>query len=344
MKELLWQAKFGIDLVSARIFKRYIPFQVQLSITDKCNLRCSYCYARYHDRGYADLPLESLGKIIDELARLGTKRVNLVGGEPLLRGDVTDIIDRIRSHGMKTAMTSNGYLVPAKIDTVKKLDLICISLDGGKEAHDKCRGPGSFEAAMKAVETARAEGIPLQVAAVITKYNINSIDQLMAMGRKYGFAIGFATLINQTQGGVKVPPEMIPSDSEYRDVLGHIIDLKKRGYPVLFSAASLSYARDWPYSYSVDKVMDPAGRPFRIACNAGKYFAIIDTNGDIYPCPSLVGVIKPLNAVTDGVERAFKHINSHGCRACHIPCQNEFNLLYSLNPRVILNTLTHYRP
>ena len=343
MNKLFWNITFCTRVLKAKLLKTYAPFQVQFSVTDRCNLQCSYCYANYPARGYRELDMKNILRIIDQLAELGTMRINLVGGEPLLRDDIGEIIDYIKDKKIECAMTSNGYLVPKKMRDVKKLDLLCVSLDGDKKANDANRGNGSYDAAMKAIVLAKEKHIPVQVAAVITKNNLHSIGYILEEGKKYGFMVGFATLINVLDGNIKRACKDIPTDNEYKEALAEILRLKKEGYPVLFSRKSLEYSMQWPYSYSKDKVKDEAPQFKHIRCNAGKYFAIIDTNGDLYPCPSLIGVINPINAVELGVRKAFSDIENHGCKTCHIPCQNEFNLIYSLDPEVLCNAFLNYR-
>lgn len=334
---------FAFDILKTKLLKQYKPFQVQFSITNRCNLRCSYCYANYPERAHKDLTTEDIFTIIDELENIGTKRINLVGGEPLLRKDVDKIIDYIKAKKIECAMTSNGYLVPNKINDVKKLDLLCISLDGDKEANDANRGEGAFDKAMEAIKVAKENSIPLQVATVITKNNIDSVEFILEKGKGLGFAIGFSTLISQTVNGEKITPSNITSDQEYKQVIEKLIKLKKQGFPVLFSKKTLKYALKWKYGYERDKIIGEKPDSKIIKCNAGRFYCIIDVNGDVYPCPALVDVIKPKNVLQDGLKEAFKHINNHKCQTCHIPCQNEFNLMYSLNIGVIMNIAKNYK-
>ena len=76
---------------------------------------------------------------------------------------------------------------------------------------------------------------------------------------------------------------------------------------------------------------------------AGKNFGIIDVNGDVYPCPTLVDTGKPLNGLKNGMAKAFENASDHNCKTCHIPCQNEFNLMYSLDPSTIFNIIRNYK-
>ncbi len=343
MKGILNKIKFAASILTAKILKKYRPFQVQLSVTNHCNLRCNYCYANYPERTHRDIPTQDMIRIINELSETGTRRINLVGGEPLLRKDIGTIIDHIKAKGIECAMTSNGYLVPQKINDVKKLDLLCISLDGDRKANDVNRGVGSYDKAIEAIRLAKKNNIPIQVATVITKNNLNSIEYLLEEGEKIGFTVGFSTLISQSKNGNKSMPPDMPTNDEYREVLKKIISLKDKGYPVLFSKKSIKYALSWPYTYGKDKILGAKPNFKHIECNAGRYFCIIDVNGDVYPCPSLVDVIKPMNCLENGIKAAFKHISNHQCQTCHIPCQNEFNLMYSFDPSVIINIVKNYK-
>lgn len=343
MSGLLKNIKFFFSILRSRVTKDYRPYQVQLTVTDHCNLSCSYCYANYPERGHPDLTTEEIFRIIDELAELGTRRVNLVGGEPLMRKDIGAIIDRIKERGLECAMTTNGYLVGKRLEDVKKLDSLAISLDGDKAANDANRGEGSFDAAMKAIQVAAANKVPLQVATVLTKKNMESVEFLLKLGKEYGFSVGFSTLISQSVDGVKETPEDIPTDEEYREVIRKIEGLSSEGYPVLFSNKTLDYTVNWPYGYEKDKLMGEEPDFDHIRCNAGRFYCIIDVNGDVYPCPSLVDVIEPRNCLTDGMKEAFRHINDHRCHTCHIPCQTEFNLMYSLDPSTIMHIVKRYR-
>ena len=343
MKSFIGKASFAINIIKSKIFRQVIPLQVQLTVTDHCNLRCNYCYADYPARGHKDLSIDEIFKIIDDLKKLGTRRINLVGGEPLSRSDIGDIINYITERNIQCALTTNGYLVPAKLEYVKKLNVLCVSLDGEKIENDANRGEGSFEKAFNAVMIAKEHGIPVQVACVITRKNLYSIEWLLQKGKEFGFQVGFSTLIQKTVDGNKESAPDIPSDDEYRKVIKRIIDLKEDGYPVLFSKKNLEYALNWKYGYDTDKIMGEEPNFDYIKCNAGKNFGIIDVNGDVYPCPTLVDTGKPLNGLKDGMAKAFENASGHNCKTCHIPCQNEFNLMYSLDPSTIFNIIRNYK-
>jgi len=335
---------FARDLLLAKATGKSVPFFVQASITTICNLSCSYCYAVYPQRKITDQPKETWFKLFDELAEMGTRRINLVGGEPLLRRDTGELIKYIKNAGMECAMTSNGYLVPSRIEELKNLDLLCISLDGDKHSHDLNRGKDTWEKAMKAVEVGKAAGIEMQVATVLTKNSIGSIDYMLDLTEKYGLIVGFSTLINQTVDGVASPvADLTPSDAEYKEALKKVIQKKKEGARILFSDKTYKFALDWPYDYGTDKVSKDPGIAFP-KCHAGEFFCIIDTNGKVYPCAQWVGGRPALSAFEVGFKKAFEAAQNHGCKACHVACTTEYNYLFDLDKDIITNLFKSYRP
>lgn len=343
MQGILKQIKFAGAIAHAKITKKYAPLQMQISLTNKCNLRCSYCYALYPERPDPDLSTEEIKDLISQMAALGTKRINLVGGEPLMRKDIGEIISHIKKFKIECAMTTNGYFVPHKIEQLKSIDLVCISLDGAETAHDINRGKGSYKRAMEAIRELKKNGIRFQISAVLNKNSIPDFYSLLKMGQQEGFSVGFTTLLEQTQNGVKNAPPDLPTDQEYREILDKIIEWKRQGLPVLFSEKVIRYARDWKHGFAKDKIMHQQPDHKYIRCNAGKHFGIMDVNGDIYPCPATVDVLKVKNARKEGMAKAFSHINNHPCKTCHIPCQNEFSRMYDFDLGVIKNILKNYR-
>ena len=151
--------KNGLELIKAKLLGKISPFYVQFSVTDRCDSNCVYCWANFAKRGYSELTLDEVKQVVDELSDLGTWRINLVGGEPLLRDDIRDIISYIKSGGIDCTMTTNGHFIPEKIDEIKGIDLMCVSLDGDEKTHDLNRGKGSYQKAIAGIEAAGENNI-----------------------------------------------------------------------------------------------------------------------------------------------------------------------------------------
>ena len=69
-----------------------VPSLVQWMATLKCGLSCAHCLAVSHEAGFADMPLEKVKGLIDEVAALGVAEFLVTGGEPLARDDLAEVI------------------------------------------------------------------------------------------------------------------------------------------------------------------------------------------------------------------------------------------------------------
>jgi GTP 3',8-cyclase len=109
---------------------------LRLSVTDRCNLRCSYCMP---EAEYAWLPrrdilqFEEMSRLVDVFARAGVDRVRLTGGEPLLRRDLPELIRMIAQKPAISdlALTSNGVMLEehARSLHLAGLHRLTVSLD-----------------------------------------------------------------------------------------------------------------------------------------------------------------------------------------------------------------------
>ncbi|MFH0831466.1 MAG: radical SAM protein [archaeon] len=82
---------------------------LQIFITNRCNLRCKGCFARFvMNKSSSDISLEEYRNAISEFLKKGGKQINLLGGEPLLHPKLRDIIKINRKHRIKTTIYTNG--------------------------------------------------------------------------------------------------------------------------------------------------------------------------------------------------------------------------------------------
>src|SRR5688572_14830514 len=97
---------------------------LRLSVTDRCNLRCSYCMP---EQDYVWLPREDLlnfeeiERLVDVFIELGVDKVRLTGGEPLLRRDLPALVTRLAARPAirELAMTTNGVLLAPQARTLR---------------------------------------------------------------------------------------------------------------------------------------------------------------------------------------------------------------------------------
>lgn len=117
---------------------------LRVSITDKCNLRCSYCNPVDLPKGYfagrTRMSAAEIFDIVSVFVSLGVKKVRLTGGEPLVRKDARDIIEQLSRLPIELAITTNGVYLHEFIDVFTDCGLrsVNVSLDSLNE--------GSFKA------------------------------------------------------------------------------------------------------------------------------------------------------------------------------------------------------
>jgi cyclic pyranopterin phosphate synthase len=109
---------------------------LRLSVTDRCNLRCQYCMP---EEEYLWLPredilhFEEIERLVDQFVILGVEKVRLTGGEPLLRRDLPELIERLARKPVirDLAMTTNAVLLKPSVADLKAAGLhrLTISLD-----------------------------------------------------------------------------------------------------------------------------------------------------------------------------------------------------------------------
>ncbi len=108
---------------------------LRISLTDKCNLRCSYCnpvdLPKGYFKGLPRMTAEEIGQIASVFVKEGVKKIRLTGGEPLVRKDAQEIIERLSKYPVELAISTNGVLVDKYIDTFQRAGIrsVNVSLD-----------------------------------------------------------------------------------------------------------------------------------------------------------------------------------------------------------------------
>lgn len=166
---------------------------LRLSLIDKCNLRCHYCMPA---EDYVWLPREDI-LTVDELERLtyaftklGVDRIRLTGGEPLMRQEVVEIVERLAANpGVDDlSMTTNGIMLDRKAEALAAagLDRVTVSLDTLRwERFEALTRRDRLEEVIAGVEAAREAGLqPLKINTVIIRgFNDDELEDLIEFAR-----------------------------------------------------------------------------------------------------------------------------------------------------------------
>ncbi len=177
---------------------------LRISITDRCNFRCSYCMPKeVFDQNYAYLPQSSLLSFeeITRLAKLfvsqGVQKIRLTGGEPLLRKNIEVLIEMLAKlqtqdgKPLDITLTTNGSLLKRKAQSLVDAGLqrVTVSLDGLDDAVFKRMNDVDFPVSdvLEGIAAAQAAGLgihaPIKVNMVV-KRGTND-DQILPMARHF---------------------------------------------------------------------------------------------------------------------------------------------------------------
>lgn len=175
---------------------------LRLSVTERCQLRCTYCRAAEGCCPKAvELSAEEFTRITRLFVSLGINRVRLTGGEPLLRKDILQIVESIASmEGIKdVSMTTNAQMLPGQALSLKKAGLkrLNISLDSLRpDIFQEITG-GKLEPVLQGIDEAiAAELLPVKVNCVVMKNkNDQEIDDFIALTKYRPIDVRFIELM-----------------------------------------------------------------------------------------------------------------------------------------------------
>ncbi len=328
--------KIGSQILVSKTTGSPRPFFVQYGLLNACNARCAYC--NYPDRPDARIPVGQHLLALREFARLGALRIKFLGGEPLLFEPLDTLVDEVRRLGMRSSIVTNGFLIPERMDLVRQIDEIAISIDGSEEAHDRQRGAGTWRRVMAAIEACHREKLDFFLTAVVTKRSLDELDWLIATARRFQVMLNLQMLQHKEELYGVEAREWLPSRDEARVLLNRIIAAKRAGAPILFTERSHRQTLEWE-DFSVERLERPGERS---PCVAGTYFVHMDANGDLYPCFQHVGSFAAKNVFSDGVEAAWRNTQQHTCVSCYCTWLNECRAIFDLQPAVLANFWQNY--
>lgn len=350
LHHLVKLANIGCQILKAKVLHKRIPIVVSIHVTNKCNLRCKYCYSNFDgrfDTPPEDFSTTELKTYLAEMKRLGTRWIIFLGGEPMLRKDIGILIRHVNNLGMLSELVTNGILIEEHIDKIKDVDLLCISLDGGMVSNDAVRGKGSFKKVLKGLEVATSYGIKTRIHAVITRFNANhhDLNVLAEIAARFKTSFGFSNPITTDQAALKQGEYQV-NGSDLHSFIDHVKHYKANGKPVYNSRAALDFASAKPRRFLLarGRFHETRSTVIKKKCFAGDRFCYVDSEGGVYPCIE-TGIKTGLNIREVGFKKAFDHLLTIPCTSCNHIQYFEANDILDMNwagLRLGLNTLRRW--
>jgi len=310
LREIGREARFATGIARAK------PFQCLVQVTNRCNMRCTFCdfWPNPAARG-EELTTADFRRVAGELAEIGCFLVSIEGGEPTVRPDLPDIVRAFAARHVPLLYTNGWYIDAAAARALWDAGLVQVgvSIDFPDAARqDRKRGlAGGFERAWRAIDELRASaphgGRQVHVMSVIMRENLDDLDALFAMSAARG--VGHAVTLLSTKGfrrgnAVDLPPAA--------PVSARLLELWRR-YP------HVRAFRD--YFERMDAFLGGGAMP---RCNAGVQSFNIDHVGNVAPC--IEKIDHPVGSVKrDGAAALWRRM--HGlpevarCQDCWTMCR-----------------------
>jgi len=164
---------------------------LRVSVTQRCDLACFFCHREgEHDPGKEMTPAE-IGRIVEVAAELGVTKIKVTGGEPLMRGDIVEVIRLISPHVREVSMTTNALILPGRAVALKEAGLkrVNISLHSLKrETVKKIAGVDCLDRVKAGIQAADEAGLkPIKLNFVVMEgLNSGEIPDMLRLSAETG--------------------------------------------------------------------------------------------------------------------------------------------------------------
>ncbi len=275
------------------------PYVVSWNLTYRCNLACEHCYLdaggkplvgteNFADR--SELGTEGCFKVIDELAAFAPECLTiLTGGEPLLRRDVLEIVQRASERGLWVVVGTNGVRITENLARrlaeagARGLSLSLDALD--PDRHDRFRKVrGAWRNTVEGAEILHTTGLPFIVQTTAGSHNLDELEEVADFAHDRLAAKVWNLYFLVPTGRGQFVSDITPA--QYDEVLASLYRIQRK-----YDGRMLVNAKCAPHY--IKTVLENQGTQIKTysggagGCPAGTHYMGIRPNGDVTPCPYL---------------------------------------------------------
>jgi MoaA/NifB/PqqE/SkfB family radical SAM enzyme len=285
------------------------PLQCSLYVTDRCNLDCAYCTEYDNSRPHPSQ--DDLKKWIRKIRELGTMRIALVGGEPLVHPNIVEIVRYCRELGFATSLTTNGFLLTPKLVTELEdagLQVMQISVDRMTPSPITKK---SFKTILPKLDYFRNSRISLHITGVICADTLPESRAVLETGLSRGIPTEVRLVHADPLNRFRV--DRGPRE-ELERFIDSMIERKRRGEKIHTSEAILKYQRSLL-----------RGERVEWTCMAGYKLFFVSAQGKFWIC-SMVHTDKHIMDVT--LDDLYANYRKKSCQeGCGVYCAVSASLL-----------------
>ncbi|MFQ5890615.1 MAG: radical SAM protein [Gemmatimonadota bacterium] len=296
----------GLKMLARGIRNRFRnkPLSVSFEITHSCTANCWHC-------NWGG-PIKETRLTADEYAEICRELRPVVshvsGGEPLARGDVYEIVEKMTNKGglpWMIVVTNASNLTSERFFRLKRAGMhqLSVSLDFPDDRHSEFRRiPGLFGRMSEVLpELARAtEKDDVLLNVCITDWNYRDLPDIVRLAKEWGLPVNFSVYTHlrvQDRSGLVQGEEALAG---LKEKIEEVIDLRRQGYPVYTQPRVL-----WKFY----RFMTEDGIS---GCQAGRRFLVINPDGRLTPCAMVMAYFEKQQ---DMLEQFTKQ---NTCTACYI--------------------------
>lgn len=322
------------------------PISINILITDRCNSKCESCDIWKNGADGKDpLGIDFYQTLARDIRTLGTSRITLSGGEPLLRSDLADIIAAFTSQRIHTQLTTHGlHASGPRLNELWQagLNTLTFSLDHHTpEGYQKIRGVNWLDRVSQHLREAvrtKPKDRMVETNSVISSFNIDAFPQILDYALSLGVdGVNFSPVVESGESNlIQIEKTGLrPTVEKAHALVSHLLSRKKQERRIKPSAA---FIKGIPAYFE---------NPHAIAfnCYAGYVSMDVYTNGDVRLCGSMPifdNVRDKSLAEVWFSAQALKQrqaMQQRNCPGCYVSCKIEPSLL--VNPTTALPSITN---
>ncbi|RJQ38997.1 MAG: radical SAM protein [Dehalococcoidia bacterium] len=294
---------------------RYVPPSFHIYITFRCNLRCSYCQWLLQDKDAFDnaptMSVLDFNRILDKFGKdIGT--IALQGGEPTAHPEFSEIVTSAKSKNFRLKMSTNGTLIKERINDLKSIDDLNISLNGlDYESFERTTNGTrkQFDKMMSGIDLLNAQKIPFTLSYVLFEENLSKVQEVIQFAKQVK-----PTFLNFSPGnahGSSSLTSLVSSSPAVKHFLAEFISKD-----------------DFPFSIHLPLILNPGSETFKKEiCQYPWNKVYISPTGDISYCchlpfnPEIGNIFKGYHFNSQGIinfrKSMIAHHLSEDCLFCH---------------------------
>jgi radical SAM protein with 4Fe4S-binding SPASM domain len=192
--------------------------EIYLHVTNRCGLACAHCYNRANPIESGEMSTAEWTRAVDDCVALGATSFVIIGGDPLLRRDLLEIVDHITGmHERKVRIFINRLVTPETaaemVRVGRGLLRPLVSVDGVEEVNDALRAPGNFAHAMTSIRNLVAAGLTPVVNTVLLAPVLPGLSDLASTLRAEGVT-RLHVILPHHRGGLPDNLDLVPDGAE----------------------------------------------------------------------------------------------------------------------------------